>query len=360
MSDQRKLPSKQMGFQTLERSVKERIYNMEPGFSFQAPISEEQFIAHIIFFLYKNHYIDALSRKRYGEHYPQDDSADSNNRRTFDRAMKDMESRKREDEARRKNYNPKYRERVMMKAKEAGESFSAYHVNNIDRMAIENYSPKRLGQLQIVTMLADGRFADPKARGSTKKDICEAYKDYWYYVEAGREQEDPTNWIESLIDLSNLESQCPPGFLYAVAKTMDEKHVTKIPEELHILFRDERIIENGSLVESRFLYDRNRCISSFLLGTRQSCEKLKQYFHSLLKIQAPLIQNPLPGWDEILETISIEDAEDYFMKRYNLFESCSFPELKEGEVWTSSLVKRFRTVVAELTDDGNKRVNKTE
>lgn len=34
MSDQRKLPSKQIGFQALERSVKERIYNMEPGFSF--------------------------------------------------------------------------------------------------------------------------------------------------------------------------------------------------------------------------------------------------------------------------------------------------------------------------------------
>lgn len=269
--------------------------------------------------------------------------------------MKAMESRKQKDEARRKNYNPEYRERVMMKAKEAGESFGAYHINNIDRIAIENYSPKRLGQLPIVTMLADGRFAISKA-GSTKKDISEAYKDYWYYVEAGREQEDPMDWIESLIDLSNLESQCPPGFLYAVAKAMDEKYVTKIPVELPILFSDVQVTANGPLIESRFQYDRNRCIDDFLLGSPRSRYELMQYFSSLLKIQAPLIQNPLPEWDEILKTISIEDAKDYFMERYNLFESCNFPELKEGEVWTSRLVKKFRTVVAELTEDGANQI----
>jgi len=174
------MPENQLHFQFLENSMGDWIHFLWPTFLFQYPIDEKQFITNIIFFLHKERYLDSVQRMRYGEYYPEEESTDSSHRRAFDRAMKAMSERKQKDQARRKNYNPEYRDKVLTKEKYAGKGFrSEYQLSTIDYMAVENYS-RRLNPLSIVSMLSDGRFVDSKA--SSSNDIFMAYNDYYYYI----------------------------------------------------------------------------------------------------------------------------------------------------------------------------------
>lgn len=337
----------------LERSIEHEIDEQFPFFCFDGPITLEQFITHIIFFLYKEYYKEHAIRRSYGEHYQIQENADNPERRSLNRSMQSMYERKVKDEARLRNYNPIYRDKVMTKENSKSPR-GTYLLNNTDFMAIENYSPS-LGHLSILPMLEDGRMVvSKKASG---KNISAAYKEYMEYIQSGADESDPEKWIERLIDLSDLESQCAPSFLYAVSIQLVRTGKDKIPKELALL------CGHNDGIESRFLYDRIRCIDFFFSDSQHGMQDLCEYFMNLLEIQRFLLRETGDIWDHLLQAISVEDAKRYFEKRYDLFDALIFPALRKETTWPPNHVKLYRKVVAYFTHDGAEqatKVNKPE
>ena len=308
-----------------------------------------QFVAHIVFLLYKDYYLEHAQQKRFGEHYTSQnikEDADSP-RRSFDRAMSAMHERKEQD-IERLGHRADYINRVTSKEKRGTEVSGNYHYSDIDAKAISEYSLS-LQRNRLVSLLSSGRIVDSKeVRG---RDISYAYYEYVKSVHDASQAKSSREWIENLLDISNLESQCAPAFLYSVAKYMNDKNEEKIPPQIGILY-SLVLISADTAVESRFLHNRNSLIEKFF--DEKQVDAVTQRIRLLLLFQTYICANAGRSLkvQSILKRLSTDDAKKYFEEKYNLFEDYSFGELQKEDSWNPKLVKKYRYVVGELTDDG--------
>lgn len=357
-------------FEQIEDAVVRDLNSLEGHvFQFDKPCGTDivdHFPAHIIFFLYKDVYYDLAERRTTGKIaqacYPNTVDPD-NNRRTMDRNIKRAVKRKNEEAKERGGPNDYY-QFVAEKSKQVGDISSRYHINALDAMALEEYGSSTR-KLDIIDLLIWKNIKSSKA--VSNQAIVDAYQQYYKYIRNAMKESDAQKWIESLLDLSNMESQVGISFFYAVAKYMERYSLKDVPDSLHILFSNVRAFHKrkfewvaDGMVQSRFLYDRINCIEQ-LTGTNK--EEMLHNIFRLLSLQIRTLRLPntnpamrlnifdrVPGLYQLFEQITSTEAKDYFSQKYNLFEIyTSFSELSDSASWSSRLLKDFRKVAAFMT-----------
>ncbi len=318
----------------------------------------QHFLPHLIFWLYKDVYYETAERYTTGA--LSSNSITDNleaNRRTAERNIKKAVFRKRSDAEANKT-TKEYYDLVGHKEQRSNEISPVYHLTKLDYKAVQEYSPSTRN-LKLVDLLANKRIGSSKAVSG--QDIKDAYQDYYIYVRQGAKQEDATRWIEALLDLSSIESQLAPGFLYAVSKYADTNDLKRLSNALQLLLGINLIPvgSNQLPVESRFLYDRISYIEPIL---QQKFEDYRDLFYRLFLLQTCVLGKRkdivgskltvlecMPKLYESLKSVSPVDAAKYFKQKYNLFDVYTFPELENSTTWTSKLLKIYRKVVTGLT-----------
>lgn len=338
---------------TLQKEAIQAMYN--------SYLSYEQMISHLIFWVYKDYYIDTLPRKSIGEsnlfrrvtagHIEDPETL----RRKFDRAMKAMITRVQTD-SERLGTSAEYIDLVATKDKMPGDRSKIYHLTDYDIKAVENYFQSGL---RIIQILENGAVAQ-SANGITGEEISNAYREYFTYLQGENDTTDSKDWILALLNVSSIESNLGPSFLYAVAKYMDEHDERDVPDEIDILMK---MVPIGSLgtgrVQSMFLHDRNRSIERFFRNVKdnRASQLVELQFYTLLEIQAFVrhVAKNDPETKELLSHISPNDAKDYFKEHYDLFADSNFVEWKSPDNWSPSLVKRYRSVVRKFSQQAQKK-----
>lgn len=320
----------------------------------------DEFIAHMVFILYKHFYLDQLSRHPFSgldKMKAMDDDAGVDkdvHRRNMNRALAKACERKYQD-AERLGTTTEYIDLVAKKEKLEGERSEIYHLSDPDVSGIESY---QANGLEIVHLLARGTMGDSKG-GVTGKKIACAYKEYLSYVKKGAQQKDSDKWINALLDLSSLESQSCPSFLYAVAEYMSSQNITHIPKDLSLLCGVFSMGINGG-VESRFLCNRIPNISRFFQSGPAHAKAAVQYY-SLLSIQHGVFVN-LQTDDKVrwlVSQIGCDHAKAFFSRHYNLFTVCT-RDTWNSTTWSPKLVKAYRKVICELTYNGHNKAAEAE
>lgn len=350
-------------FSPVERLVIDYFSSLE-GFDFNFDFPEpliKHFPSHIIFWLYKEIYYERVSRTTTGQiihsQYPDIDIIDIDSpRRTLDRSIKRSVTRK-IDEATLTGAPTDYYESVGKKSKGVNDIAPAYHLASLDYRAVKEYTPSTR-KLSIIDILMNKEILSSKK--VSNQAIIDAYREYYSYIQTGANEEEPSRWIENLIDLSSLESQTAPGFFYAVAKyvvTSGQKNISETVCSLHGYMPVCHLTSNGypffdGTSYSRFLYDRVNYIG--LTFQYQGVSNFYDLIMQLLSLQIRalarrkkdfIIFEEIPELYERLVQISPSDAATYFKHKYNLFETYSFPELADQTSWTNSLLKTYRKVV---------------
>ena len=318
---------------------------------FSKNFTYDQFIAHVVFWIYKDFYIDNRPRKAISElNKTQDIIEDSTMdqdvyRRYINRGLNKACERKRQDAA-RLGTSTEYIELVAKKEKQAGEKSKIYHLAELDIPAIESYQS---GGLEIIHLLERGTIGDSKGGVSGEK-IASAYREYLAYIKKGEQQSDSEAWIDALIDLSSLESQSCPTFLYAVAKYMSANEISHIPEPLALLCGLMKTGNGG--IQSRFLCNRIQNIPQFFQDDFTLFSACLQ-FESLLRLQRIVLFTAKTdsGIKKVFHVITSDAAKSYFSAQYNLFSACSADEW-DTTTWNPALVKAYRKVIRTLTHDG--------
>ena len=318
-------------------------------------LSYEQFIDHMVFWVYKDYYMDSLPRKRMSEldiisKIPIDSDLDPDViRKKLNRAIERMLERKHED-AKRLGYTTEYIDLVAKKEKRKGEKSKIYHLTDLDVKGISNYFQSASKVIQI---LEDGAVARSEL-GINGEDISDAYKQYLYLLRDENSFQDSRSWVESLINLSSIEAELFPAFLYEVAKYMEDQSKIAIPQALSILCsKVSSFYDAGWKGQSMFIHDRNRSIERFW-GGRDASLSAEIQFYSLTKIQTlvRIKSRSDSAMKELLSQIDTEDARAYFSERYNLFSDCALSEWDKPKSWPSSLGKKYRKSVEVLTNQG--------
>lgn len=354
-------------FQTIEDIVIKYLYSLEGHnlqFNLPGPSEPlvEHFPAHIIFWLYKDVYGETIGRTTTGKivHSQNPDIDTDSQRRTLDRNIKQAVTRKLA-EASLTGGPTDYYECVAQKSKGEGDIAPVYHLTPLDYCAVKEYSPSTR-TLSIIDLLINKNISSSKK--VSNQAIIDAYREYYDYIQKGSSQSDPCLWINALIDLSSLESQTAPGFLYATAKYAVTNTFKDIPDNICILHSyipvyhltlDARFIPDGR-VESRFLYDRvNYIKSAFQCQARSPFSFLIMQLLSLqIRTLArgrekPIIFEKVPELHRHLTQVSYSDAAAYFRQKYNLFETYTFQELANQSSWTPALLKTYRKVAITLS-----------
>lgn len=321
----------------------------------------QHFLSHLIFWLYKDVYYDSAARYTTGTlSGPRSQETFEASRRTLERNIKKAVARKRA-EAAANGTTTEYYDLIGRKEQRKQEISPVYHLANLDYKAVQQYGTSTR-DLLIVDLLANKRINNSKVVGGQM--IVDAYAEYFQYIQNGAQQEKADQWIEALIDLSNLESQMAPGFLYAVAKYAEDYNINPIPSKLMILFgmHVSSIKIADSIIKtpvcSRFLFDRMAYIAPFFQENSKDYEEL---FGRLLTLQWLVlgknringeklaIFERMPILYDCLGKVTPSDAAKYFKEKYNLFDVYNFAELADSSSWTSKLLKVYRDVVATLT-----------
>ena len=312
---------------------------------FDVYISRSEFIAHIIFWAYKDITLDKAIRQSFGEHTeskPEDEGyeADSHKLR---RAIRAVVARKLED-AQRLGTCTDYYETVLNKEKRNQEVRPSYHLNDADTMAVDLLCDKS----SLAVLLRDGRMVDSKKISG--KRIADAHKKYYQYLKLGGHRNlDSEEWIMNLFDISSLESMLCPSLLFEIADFMEARNLKRILPAVDILFQIVPVQDYE--VQSRFLGVRNRFIPLLLQESEEKVIATHIYLDNLLKLHFGVLYSLLNDEKSrsILESMPADVARHYFEDSYNLFEVCSNPKW-ENDTWSPSLIKRYRFVVNELTD----------
>ena len=159
-----------------------------------------QFVAHLVFWIYKDFYIDNLPRKSFSALNQTKDIVDNSTmdketyRRYIDRGIEKVYKQKQQD-AERLGTSTEYIDLVAKKEKQDGEKSEVYHLTEVDIPAIESY---QADGLEIIHLLTRGTIVHSKGGVSGKK-IASAYKEYLAYIEKGKQQTDSDAWINALI-----------------------------------------------------------------------------------------------------------------------------------------------------------------
>lgn len=332
-------------------SVKFSSYDDFFNMLFNKYFTYDQFIAHVVFWIYKDFYIDNRPRKSISElNRTQDIIEDSTMdpdvyRRYMNRGLNKAYERKQQDTA-RLGTSTEYIELVAKKEKQAGEKSKIYHLAEPDVPAIESYQS---GGLEIIHLLERGTMGNSKGGVSGEK-IASAYSEYLAYIKKGEQQNDSEAWMDALIDLSSLESQSCPTFLYAVAKYVSANEVSHIPEPLALLCGLMKTGNGG--IQSRFLCNRIQNIPRFFQDDFTLFSPCLQ-FENLLRLQRMVLFTAKINSDikKVFHEITNDAAKSYFSAQYNLFSACSADEW-DTTTWNPALVKAYRKVIRTLTHDG--------
>lgn len=324
----------------------------------------QHFLSHLIFWMYKDVYYETADRYTTGVlSSPYTTYNLEANRRTLERNIKRTVSRKRAEAAANRS-TTEYYDLVGHKDLRTHEVSPSYHLSKLDYKAIQEYAPST-GQLKIVDLLANKKIGNSKAvSGQT---IAEAYQEYYEYIQRGAKQEKAVLWLESLIDLSSLESQLAPGFLFAVAKYAEAHKIKRIPSTLGLLHGIIPIPCIGYCgtvqipTHSRFLYDRMAYIEALTQQNFTMDAVIIDIIEQLLFIQGLVLSEREgsltifkyePALHDRLLAVDPESAAEYFERTYNLFKIYNFEELSNPSFWTSKLLKVYRNVVTSLTSNG--------
>ena len=318
-------------------------------------LSKEGFISHVLFWAYKSVYTDNARRKSFAEHtglklktvdanghYINNIDYERDNQK-YRRALLNAAKRKEED-SRRNGTQADYFKDLLTKEKLGKEPRSSYHYSNLVKITLDLLNPQT--GLQLLSLLRDGRI--PNSKKVSSYDIEDANIEYYRYLtEAGSRKLDSTVWIENLINLSSVESQMLPSLLFEIACFMEINNLSFIPREMDVLYSLFPVSPSGGIVESRFLGVRNKLVPILFQNDRLSFEAYN-YIQQLLLLQYSVLEQFRKETLGSLEAIKTDEAKRFFEKRYNLFEACP-SSMGKVEIWSSSLVKRYRYVVETLT-----------
>ena len=322
--------------------------------TFNEHFTYDQFIHHMVFLLYKDHYIDSSKRKSFRDwertlwikKQPNEDP--DVYRRKMNRSLNIMLAQKRHD-IERLGICGDYIDLVARKTKMEHDRANTYHLTDLDVAATESYNSDGL---KLIDLLKKGTMAYSKG-GISGADIAEAYHQYWEQIQKDGAQSDSGKWVQSLINLSNIETWCLPYILYAIAKYMDTHKLEYIPPCLSIICSKVDFTSDSAMI-SRFLCERSRNIHRFF--NSEDAQAAVNQFWNLLLIQgltANKVQNDFKV-KECLSEISPTAARYYFEEHYNLFSTCSSPDWNAC-YWAPSLVKAYRMAVSELTHSGHEK-----
>lgn len=333
----------------------------------------DRFVANIIFLLYRDRYLDYNARLKFNEHYGQitfhDNPEYDSTRKLFERNIERTRKRK-EGDFNRLHITPSYLETITTPIKQQENPKAYYYLSAIDMKAVSEYGSDR--KREIIALLKNGKILDTK--NVSKKRISTAYEDLFNYIEMSSGLKDSQQWIETLIDISIIESSCMPVFLFAVARYMeqhikepavakylDKNAAQKVPPSLMVLCASMNIVI--TVIQSRFLYDRNHLISRFFFEsedeTSRDADILFHGFADLLIIHGRAFINSERDAEinNILKAVctdSVSEAYEYFHERYDLLADYSTLDFGKAEIWTDDLVRLLRNAVIELSDDGAK------
>lgn len=321
----------------------------------------EDFINHILFLVYKDYYTASLPRNSFRDWERTAQIRSNPNedpdvyRRKMNRALKSMLIRKEQD-TKRLNTRADYIEQISHKTQIGHDKAESYHLTEIDIDAIESYSTEGL---KLLDLLKKGTISSSKSGVSGEK-IAEAYRQYLHYIQKAELQTDSNAWIKSLIELSYIETNCLPAFLYAVAKYMDAKQVSLIPKFLPVLCSCISFIQGMPAygIESRFLHNRIKNIERFFDPKEELI--VSRQFYLLLLMQYRVLDAAKDDSQifRYLSEISPGIAKGYFEEHYNLFSDCKCDDWNVTP-WSPSLIKSYRRVVGELTHDGHEKLIQT-
>ena len=334
-----------LGIYLLKTEIQEKVqqYAQQRQYNFPGPITQEEFVNHILFLLYKDYYIENQPRYSVGKF-----GDDPGFKRQFGRGMTAMLKRQQEDNERLGIPGNPYLNCVSQKSKLGNEVSASYHVNASDLAAVMSY-PRNTSNREIVKILSSGRAASSK-NGAPNAEIYRAYQEYCQMYHKKAQQTDPVEWMDAFMDLANLEVQVFPGFLYAVAKYMGTAGIKKVPEHLMMLCS---YVSIGKIhVQSRFLHSRNAWIHLFFSESyNQMINKFEPIFRLHAETYCSLGSNRYV--QGLLAQISPSEARAYLSRHYNLFEDYYFPEIADGKAWNPQITRAFRRVTAVLSENGN-------
>lgn len=332
----------------------ENIYSCEQQFiqtTFNEHFTYDEFIHHMVFLLYKEYYTDSMQRKSFRDWektvWIKEQTTEDPDvyRRKMNRSLRIMLKQKRQD-IESLGICPDYIDLVARKTKMEHDKSNTYHLTDLDVVATESYNSDGL---KLIDLLKKGTMAYSRG-GVSGANIAEAYQQYMQQIQKEGAQSDGKKWINSLINLSYIETWCLPFFLYAVAKYMDSHQLENIPPFLPIICSQVNLDPNKAVI-SRFLPVRTRNLHRFF-NPKDAQEATKQFWN-LLVIQGLTTGKAQKDSKikECLSEISPVAAKYYFEEHYNLFSACSSPDWNVSS-WTPSLVKAYRMVVSELTCSG--------
>ena len=333
---------------------------MKPEKPFFHEDLREELFSNIAFTIFKERYLALKEKLTHHEYYQFThagaDSAigEEAQRRTFNRAYRDSIERYADDSTRLGD-STESKESILEShnfKREAGKPNHGYQVSNFEMEAILLNRPST-ANLDIIRLLRQGTIVDSKKVSSS--DIESAYTQLFDYIEKRSKVEEPKAWLDSLCQIGIIESQIMPFFLFDVALHMEKYSEIDMMPLLPVL-----CAKSGRLYNF-FVHIRNRYIDTLLNWKLPDATQVYHDFQNLLKIENGMLAFLKQNGDascisESLCTDSINVAYQYFHRNYNLFEDyiplrTELIKLREENRF-SKFIKNYRTVVGELTHDG--------
>ncbi len=190
--------------------------------------------------------------------------------------------------------------------------------------------------LLIVRLFSNGAIA----KTATKKEISAAYRDFQKHIQQAGKEQDSTKWLVNLYDLSSLENNTAPYFIYSVSDYMEQHQLTNVPATLMSLCGLVQLFPNMK-VQARMLHKRHKLIPFFY--SNEADIIFLQLIH-LLELQGYMhaVSQSTNGLEDLATTVDDKCLADYFRQHYNLFSAFQFHDLSPEKGFSASQVKKMR------------------